>query len=67
MKEAQTMPGTDIDRDHNVLVAKIYTKLKKTIKFQKRRKKTRWDLENVQAERQQVQDTLDEKLGYKYR
>ena len=29
------MPGTDTDPDHNVLVAKIYTKLKKTIKFQK--------------------------------
>ena len=36
MKEAQTMPETDIDSDHSVPVAKIYTTLKKTIKFQKR-------------------------------
>ena len=34
MKETQTMPGTDTDSDHNVLVAKIHTKLKKTTKFQ---------------------------------
>jgi hypothetical protein len=27
--------GTDIDPDHSVLVAKIHTKLKKIIKFQK--------------------------------
>jgi len=28
------MPGTDTDSDHNLLVTKIYTKLKKTTKFQ---------------------------------
>jgi hypothetical protein len=51
MKEAQTMPGTDIDSDHNVLLAKIYTKLKKVIKFQ-RGGGARWDLEKLQAQRQ---------------
>jgi hypothetical protein len=35
MMDAQTVPGTDTDPDHNVLVPKIYTKLKKTINFQK--------------------------------
>jgi len=64
MMEAQTMPGADIDSDHNMLVVKIYIKLKETIKFHKGGKKTRWDLEKIQVHRQKVQDTLDEKLGF---
>jgi hypothetical protein len=31
----QTLPGADIDSDHNLLVAKICTRLKKIISFQK--------------------------------
>jgi len=33
----------DVDFDHNLFVAKICTRLKKIIQFQKRR--PRWDLE----------------------
>jgi len=29
VKDVQTLPGADIDSDHNLLVAKICTKLKK--------------------------------------
>jgi hypothetical protein len=39
----------------------ICTRLKKIIKFQKRR--PHWDLEKLYAQRQRVQDTLEEKLG----
>jgi len=55
----QTLPGADIDSDHNLLVAKFRTRLK-IIKFQKSR--PRWDLEKLYAQRQSVQDTLEEKL-----
>jgi len=57
----QTLSGADIDSDHNLLVVKICTRLKKVIRFQKRRPKL--DLEKLYAQRQRVQDTLEEKLG----
>ena len=57
----QTLPGADIDSDHCLLVAKICTRLKKIIRFQKRR--SQWDLEKLYAQRQRVQDTVEEKLG----
>jgi hypothetical protein len=61
VKDVQTLPGGDIDSDHNLLVAKICTRLKKITRLQKRR--PRWDLEKLYAKRQKVQDTLEEKLG----
>jgi len=60
VKDVQPMPGADIDSDHNLLVAKFCTKLKKIIRFQKRR--PRWDLEKLYVQRQRVQDTVEEKL-----
>ncbi|PNF41414.1 hypothetical protein B7P43_G14388 [Cryptotermes secundus] len=36
-KNVKTLPGADIDSDHNLLVAKFRTRLKKIIRFQKRR------------------------------
>ena len=44
VRAVQTLPGADIDSDLNLLVAKICIKLKKIIRFQKRR--LQWDLEN---------------------
>jgi len=61
VKDVQTLPGADIDADHNLLVAKICTRLKKITRFQKRR--PRWDVEKLYAQRQRVQCTLEEKLG----
>ena len=61
VKDVQILPGADIDSDRNLLVAKICTRLKKIIRFQKRR--PQWDLEKLYAQRQRVQDTLEEKLG----
>ena len=49
--------GTDSD---NLLVARICTRLKKIINFQTG--KPTWDIQKLQAERQKVQDTLEEKL-----
>jgi hypothetical protein len=60
VKGVQTLPGADIDSDHNLLVATICTRLKKIIRFQKR--KPRWDLEKLYV-RQKVQGSLEEKLG----
>jgi hypothetical protein len=61
VKDVQTLPGSDIDTDHSLLVAKICTGLKKIMRFQKRR--PRWDLEKLYAQRQRVQDTLEEKIS----
>ena len=61
MKEVQTQPGAEIDSDHNLLVATICNRLKKIIRFQKRR--PQWDLEKLCAHRQRVQVILEEKLG----
>jgi len=61
VKDLQTLPGADIDSDHNLLVAKICTRLKKIIRFQKRR--PQWDLEKLYAQWQREQDNLEEKLG----
>ena len=61
MKDVQTLPGAHIDSEHNLLVAKVRTRLKEIIRFQKSR--PRWDLEKLYAQRQIVQDTLEEKLG----
>jgi hypothetical protein len=35
VKDVHTLPGADIDSDHNLLVAKIGTRLKKVIRFQR--------------------------------
>jgi hypothetical protein len=61
VNDVQTLPGADIDSDHNLLVAKICTRLKKIIRFQKRKPIS--DLEKLHAERQEVHDSLEEKLG----
>jgi hypothetical protein len=61
VKDVQTLPGADIDSDHNLLVATICTCLKKIISFHKR--KPKWDLEKLYAQRQEVHDSLEEKLG----
>ena len=60
VKDVQTLPGADTDSDHNLLVAKFQTRLKKIIRLQKSR--PGWDLEKLCAQRQRVQDTLEEKL-----
>jgi hypothetical protein len=61
VKDVQTLPGADIDSDHNLLVAKICTRLKKIIRFQTRR--PQWDLEKLYTQKQIVQDTLEGKLS----
>jgi hypothetical protein len=57
----QTLPGADIDYEHNLLVAKLCTSLKKIIRFHKRR--PHWDLEKLNKQKQTVRDTLEGKLG----
>jgi hypothetical protein len=59
--EYKTLPGADIDSDHNLLVAKVRTSLKKNLRLQK--SKPRWELEKLYIQRQSVQDPLEEKNG----
>jgi hypothetical protein len=61
VKDVQTLPGADIDSDHNLLVAKFCTRLKKIIRFQKKR--PQWDLEKVYTQKQRVQYTVEGKFG----
>jgi hypothetical protein len=61
MKEVQTLPGANIDPDHNLLLANICIMLNKIIRF--RKGKPRWDSEKLCAQRQKVQDALEESLG----
>jgi hypothetical protein len=61
VKDVQTLPGADTESDHNLLVAKVRTRLKKIIRFLNRRPK--WDLEKLYGERQRVQNILEGKLG----
>ena len=60
VKDVQTLPGAVIDCNHNLLVAKFRTRLKKIRRFQK--SIPRWDLEKLYAQRQRAQDTLEGKL-----
>jgi hypothetical protein len=48
VKYVQTLPGADIDSDHNLLVPTIGTRLKKIIRFHKR--KPRWNFEKLYAQ-----------------
>jgi hypothetical protein len=61
VKDIHRLLEADIDSDHNLLVAKVSTRLKKIMQFQKRR--PRWDLEKLYTQRQRVQDSREEKLG----
>jgi hypothetical protein len=60
VKDVKPQPGADIDSDHNLLGANICTKLKRIISLQK--SKPVWDLEKLLAQRQKVQESLEEKL-----
>jgi len=37
LKDVETVPGADIDSNLNLLVAKICTRLKKIVRFEKKR------------------------------
>ena len=58
MKDVQTLPGADIDFDHNLLGAKICTRFKKIAMIQKGN--PRWDLETLHVQRQRLQNNLEE-------
>ena len=61
VKDVQTLPGADIDSDHNLLVAKFCSRLKKIIRFQNRRR--RLDMEKLYAQRLRLKYTVEEHLG----
>ena len=48
MEDVQTLHGADIDFDHNLLLAKICTRLKKIVRF--RRGKPTWDVQKLYAQ-----------------
>jgi hypothetical protein len=60
LKYVQILPGSNTVSGHNLLVAKICTILKSIIRI--RKGKPRWGLKKLHAQRQEVQDALEEKL-----
>jgi hypothetical protein len=60
MKNAQNFPGAEIDSQHSLNFANIFTRLRKIVRFLKR--KPRWDLQKLYAQQQKVQDVLKEIL-----
>ena len=61
VKDVRIIPSADIDSDHNLLVASISTRLKR-IKTQGR-KKSKWDLEQMNNKASQVTQALEEKIS----
>jgi hypothetical protein len=61
MNCVQTLAGADIDCDHNLLLPKICIRWTKLIRF--RKGKPRRHLETLYAQRENVQDALEDKLG----
>jgi hypothetical protein len=60
MKDLQN-PGADIDSDHNLLVAKVYVRLKETVQFPKNN--TKVESGEVIYSTRESASTLEEKLG----
>jgi hypothetical protein len=59
MMNVQTILGADIESDHNLLVTKICTRLKKIVRFWKGKPES--DLEKLIARLQKVWDALEKK------
>jgi len=56
----QKTPESEIYYEYSLIVAHTFTRLKKIIRFIKR--KSRWDLQNLHSQQAKVQDALEEIL-----
>jgi hypothetical protein len=57
----KTLPGADIDSDHNLLVAEAQTRLKAMEKAGKR--KPKWHLERIKSKENHVKEVMEQKFS----
>ena len=57
VKDVKVIPSADVYSDHNLLVASIYTTLKRIVS--RGSKKTKWDLNKLTSKANEVQQTLE--------
>src|SRR6266576_217161 len=64
MKRVCTLPGVDIDSDHNLLMAEVNFRMKKVHKGNRRKK---WNLEKLKGKSQVVGEKIAERIKFKSR
>ena len=57
----KTLPGADINSNHNLLVAEIQTRLKAINKAGKR--KSKWNLERIKSKENHVKEVMEQKFS----
>ena len=60
-RDVKTLPGADIDSDHNLLVAEVQTRLKVIKKAGKR--KPKWNLERIKSKENHVKEVMEQKFS----
>ena len=59
--DVKTLPGADIDSDHNLLVAEVQTWLKAIKKVGKR--KSKGNFERIESKENQVKEVMEQKFS----
>jgi hypothetical protein len=57
----KTLPGAEIDSDHNLLVAEVKTRLKAIKEAEK--KKPKWNLERIKSKENIVKEVMEQKFS----
>ena len=60
-RDVKTLPGADIDSDHNLLVAEVQTRLKEINNDGKR--KPKWNLERIKSKENHMKEVMEQKFG----
>ena len=61
IRDVKTLPGADIDSDHNLLVAEVQTRLKAIKKAGKR--KPKWNLERIKSKEYHAIEVMKQKFS----
>jgi Metal-dependent hydrolase len=60
IRDVKTLPGADIDSDHNLLIAEVQTRLKAIKKAGKR--KSKWNLEIIKSKENHEKEVMQQKF-----
>jgi hypothetical protein len=61
IRDAKTLPGADIDSDHNLLVAEVQTRLKAIENAEKRKPKL--NLKRIKSKENHVKEVMEQKCS----
>ena len=61
ISDAKTLPGADINSDHNLLVAEVQTRLKAIKKAGK--KKPKWNLEQIKSKENHLKEVMEQNFS----